>query len=260
MKPRKSRRGPSKSPPKRDEVDVTAAYLAGLPVDQVSDDQPDAKTDNKAGKVEKVETVGMRIIGGTHRGRSLSYSGDIRTRPMKDRVREAVFNLIGTDTQGAVVIDLFAGTGALALEALSRGARHAIMIERHYPTTRLISDNLKVLALEDKATVVFGDAFRWTKKNDLSADDPQYACRWIVFCAPPYEFYQSRTEDMFELLATWQERMPPGSLLVVESDTRAEEEFVLPVLDTIDADWESRPYPPAMISILEIPKIEPEIT
>ena len=68
------------------------------------------------------EPAGVRIIGGRFRGRKILYSGDPRTRPMKDRVREAVFNLLGTAVRGKHALDLFAGTGALGLEALSRGA------------------------------------------------------------------------------------------------------------------------------------------
>src|SRR5437868_14777408 len=82
--------------------------------------------------------VGLRIIGGSRRGRKLQYSGDVRTRPMKDRVREAVFNLLGPQIAGSHAIDLFAGTGALGLEAISRGASKATFIERHLPTAKLI--------------------------------------------------------------------------------------------------------------------------
>src|SRR5271165_4697735 len=78
--------------------------------------------------------AGVRIIGGKFRRRKLEYSGDLRTRPMKDRVREALFNLLGTAVEGKLAIDLFAGTGALALEAISREATRAIFIERHQPT------------------------------------------------------------------------------------------------------------------------------
>src|SRR4051794_22495694 len=85
--------------------------------------------------------VGLRIIGGSFRGRKLKYSGDIRTRPMKDRVREAVFNLLGKQIAGSHAIDLFAGTGALGLEALSRGAARATFIERHFLTAKLIEEN-----------------------------------------------------------------------------------------------------------------------
>src|SRR4029077_10034324 len=90
---------------------------------------------------------GLRIIGGRFRGRKLAYSGDVRTRPMKDRVREALFNLLGRAVAGKTVIDLFAGTGALALEALSRGASRAVVIEMHRPTARLIVQNAASLAI-----------------------------------------------------------------------------------------------------------------
>ena len=87
------------------------------------------------------DMAGLRIIGGRFRGRKLAYSGDPRTRPMKDRVREALFNLLGRAVEGKTAIDLFAGTGALAFEALSRGAARAVAIELHRPTARLILDD-----------------------------------------------------------------------------------------------------------------------
>src|SRR3954454_20836745 len=113
------------------------------------------------GRAEPI--TGLRIIGGTLGGRKVEYSGDIRTRPMKDRVREAVFNLLGYLVEGSEVIDLFAGTGAMALEALSRGAAKATCIERHYPTTKLIERCAAELGIGDRLTVVFGDAFLWSK-------------------------------------------------------------------------------------------------
>src|ERR1041384_3149877 len=85
----------------------------------------------------------LRIIGGDMRGRKIGYHGDPRTRPMKDRVREAVFNLVESD--GVYAIDLFAGTGALGLEAISRGASGALFIERHFPTARLVEQNAQQL-------------------------------------------------------------------------------------------------------------------
>src|SRR5271154_4383856 len=91
------------------------------------------------------DVAGLRIIGGRFRGRKLEYSGDPRTRPMKDRVREALFNLLSTAVKGKVAIDLFAGTGALGLEALSRGAARAVFIERHRPTAQTIGRNAAAL-------------------------------------------------------------------------------------------------------------------
>src|SRR5262245_175776 len=108
--------------------------------------------------------VGLRIIGGTLRGRRLQYSGDLRTRPMKDRVREALFNLLGPGVKGSHAIDLFAGTGALGLEAISRGAARATLIERHLPTTRLIEQNAAALGVANQIEVVFSDAFLWARR------------------------------------------------------------------------------------------------
>src|SRR5882672_8353144 len=79
----------------------------------------------------------LRIIGGTFRGRKLHYHGDPIVRPMKPRVREAMFNLISTESEGRHAFDLFAGTGARGLEARSRGAQPATFIERHVPTSQV---------------------------------------------------------------------------------------------------------------------------
>src|SRR5262245_4014790 len=107
--------------------------------------------------------IGLRIIGGNLRGRKLQYSGDVRTRPMKDRVREAVFNLIGPGVVGSHASDLFAGTGALGLEAISRGALRATLIERHSPTLELIKQNAAALGVAERIEARFGDAFLWTQ-------------------------------------------------------------------------------------------------
>ena len=91
----------------------------------------------------------LRIIGGHLRGSKLRYHGDPQTRPMKERVREAIFNLITTDAQGCHAIDLFAGTGALGLEAISRGAVSGAFIEKHVPTARILEENITGLGLQD---------------------------------------------------------------------------------------------------------------
>src|SRR5262249_7572553 len=134
-------------------------------------------------EVAERSVVGLRIIGGSLRGRKLQYSGSERTRPMKDRVREAVFNLLGPGIGGSHAIDLFAGTGALGLEALSRGAARATFIERHLPTLKLIEQNADTLGVRERADVVFGDAFLWTAQFQPGNPTPL-----IVFCSPPYDF------------------------------------------------------------------------
>lgn len=183
--------------------------------------------------------VGLRIIGGKHRGRILKYSGDMRTRPMKDRVREAVFNLVGPRVEGTHAIDLFAGTGALGLEAISRGAEGATFIERHLPTAKLIEQNSEVIGARDRINVIFGDAFRWAKSPTAPTDR-----RWTVFCSPPYDFYVSRKEEMLELITRLLEKAPIGSVVVVESD----KQFDMSLLPGGEI-WDVREYLPAIVAI-----------
>jgi 16S rRNA (guanine966-N2)-methyltransferase len=113
----------------------------------------------------------LRIIGGEFRGRRLRYHGDPVVRPMKHRVREAIFNLISTESAGRHVIDLFAGTGALGLEALSRGAASATFIEKHVPSARIVAENVAELGVADRATVRVTSALLWSKRDMLSATD-----------------------------------------------------------------------------------------
>jgi 16S rRNA (guanine966-N2)-methyltransferase len=107
----------------------------------------------------------VRIIGGTFRGRRLQYHGDPVVRPMKHRTREAMFNLISTECAGRHAIDLFAGTGALGLEALSRGARSATFIEKHVPSARIVEQNIRALGVEDRAQLLVTSAFLWAKRD-----------------------------------------------------------------------------------------------
>jgi 16S rRNA (guanine966-N2)-methyltransferase len=185
-------------------------------------------------------TAGVRIIGGAFRGRALAYSGDIRTRPMKDRVREAVFNLLAERVRGKHAVDLFAGTGALAFEALSRGAASATLIERHLPTTKLIQQNAKMLGVSDRVEVCFSDAFVWGKRQ-AAGELPL-----VVFCSPPYDFYVSRRAELLRLLSQLWEQAPTGSIFAVEADER----FDFSLLPQPEL-WFVRAYPPAVIGIGE---------
>jgi 16S rRNA (guanine966-N2)-methyltransferase len=181
----------------------------------------------------------LRIIGGGMRGRPLLTPEDPRTRPMKDRVREAVFNLLGTAVKGMHAIDLFAGSGALGLEALSRGAARATLIERHFPTAGLIRQNVRNLQVEDRALVVGADAFFWVRQ-----DLPDRLLPWLVFCSPPYDFYVERQDDMLRLLNTLLEAAPPHSLLAVESDGRFDTDLLPSAVK-----WDVRHYSPAVVSV-----------
>jgi 16S rRNA (guanine966-N2)-methyltransferase len=184
----------------------------------------------------------LRIIGGRLRGRRLLYDGSPRTRPMKDRVREATFNLVGPGVKGTYAIDLFAGTGAIGLEAVSRGAAGATLIERHVPTAKGISANVDRLELGGLVDVLAANTFHWARRDlaQLPVDAP-----WSIFCSPPYDFYVERLEEMLQLIQTLWDAAPPGSLLVVESDDRFDFQ------ELPDAErWNIRSYPPAQVGVL----------
>jgi 16S rRNA (guanine966-N2)-methyltransferase len=185
------------------------------------------------------EVVGLRIIGGSMRGRKIDYTGDIRTRPMKDRVRQAVFDLLGP-VKGHQAIDLFAGTGALGLEALSRGAARATFIERHWPTAKLIERNIAALGVGEAAEVVFGDAFLWSASFEPRGEQPL-----TVFCSPPYDFYAQRSQDMLGLINRWLTVAKEESQIVVEADER----FDMGALPQA-GEWDVREYQPAVVAVL----------
>jgi len=205
-----------------------------------------------AARRDPIAATTLRIIGGRLRGSKIAYNGDPGTRPMKERVREAAFNLIGPSIQGTWAIDLFAGTGALGLEALSRGAARATFIERHRPTAKTLLDNIAALGVEDRSNVVQSDTFYWARslpgslREGLGESSLPAAgeLAWAVFCSPPYALYRERTEDMLGLVAACMDHAPAGSCVVVEAD-EAFDYGRLPRPDT----WDVRRYAPAVLGI-----------
>lgn len=217
------------------------------PTDDRRSDPPKPRDPAKAG-----EGPGeVRIIGGRLRGSIIPFDGDPRVRPMKDRVREAVFNLLGKQIVGAHVVDLFAGTGALAIEALSRGAARATLIERHFPTAKQCEWALRRFELDSVARVLAGDAFfwgqRWLHPDSVREGLPDGSLPWLVFCCPPYQLFYERRKELKAMIASIAARAPAGSRIVVESDER----FDMAELCRAD-EWQVREYPPAIIAILRI--------
>ncbi|MFM8290665.1 MAG: RsmD family RNA methyltransferase [Planctomycetia bacterium] len=182
-----------------------------------------------------------RIIGGDLRGRRLEFVPQGRTRPMKDRVRETLFDLLGTTVRGAVALDLFAGTGALGFEALSRGASRAILVERHFPTADVLRKSARGLGVADRVEVRTGDVLLWARRlPDLPGDAP-----WVAFVSPPWEFFapgHERRPELLALVAALRRAAPAGSRFVIEADT------AFAAADLPDAAaWEARPIAPACL-------------
>ena len=124
----------------------------------------------------------MRIIGGEFRGRKLLSVRGRGTRPTADRIREAIFNILSSRVHEAVVLDLFAGTGALGLEALSRGAQKAVFVETDKNTLSILRRNVEAIGLEQRATMIKWDILKnlvclraFSGRVNLAFMDPPYA-------------------------------------------------------------------------------------
>ncbi|HTO71689.1 MAG TPA: 16S rRNA (guanine(966)-N(2))-methyltransferase RsmD [Myxococcota bacterium] len=155
----------------------------------------------------------MRVVAGELRGRRLSSVPGRETRPTTDRARAGVFDWLGSRVEAARVLDLFAGTGALGIEALSRGAREAVFVERARPALRVLRENVASLGLGDRARVVERDLARGL--GPVAADGAVFE---LVFADPPYEGdWLARLvscETLFRLLG-------PDAVVIAERSARA---------------------------------------
>jgi 16S rRNA (guanine966-N2)-methyltransferase len=151
----------------------------------------------------------MRVIAGKYRSRTLRSLKGQALRPTSDRLRETLFNILGPTVEGSVFVDLYAGTGAVGIEALSRGARASIFVERHEPATALIRRNLESLAVFGKAEVLAVDVLRGLERLDA-----RHAHAQFVFLDPPY----AATEEYDRALGFLGDSaiVAPGGRVIVE--------------------------------------------
>ena len=145
----------------------------------------------------------MRIVGGVYGGRHLVVPRDARVRPTGDRVREAWMSILGDRLPGHTVLDLFAGSGALGFEALSRGAVHATMVDLNPAAIEAIRENARALGVEDRVTIRRADALRYLGKLAVHAFD-------LALADPPY------TIEYAERLVTAFRARPFARLLAIE--------------------------------------------
>jgi 16S rRNA (guanine966-N2)-methyltransferase len=159
----------------------------------------------------------MRIIAGTHRGHTIHAPRGQDTRPTSDRVRENVFNIVGP-VDGANVLDLFAGSGAMGLEALSRGAERAVFVERDPDAVHAIERNLDKLRL--RATILRQDA-----AAALAAEAAGGRKYDLVLVDPPYGMYLDVQPQLARYLPAV---LAEDGVVVVETDARVEPDLPLP--------------------------------
>ena len=151
----------------------------------------------------------IRIISGKYGGRKIEAPDNSRTHPMGERVRNAMFNSIGAEIQGAEVLDAFAGTGSVGLEAISRGARHCTFVERDKIAAKILAKNIALLQAEAQADLIRTSVNNWLETKDEQKYD-------IIFADPPYHDLQlSTVSRLFGLLK-------PNGLMVLSHTGRGE--------------------------------------
>jgi 16S rRNA (guanine966-N2)-methyltransferase len=163
----------------------------------------------------------MRVVAGIYGGRRLVAPRGSATRPTSDRVREALFSVLGPSPQGARVLDLYAGTGALGIEALSRGAAAAVFVDRSARAIAAIKANLETLGIEAEVRRMAALAALRTAPARADAYD-------LVFLDPPYRRAAELGRELSDALPAV---LAPGARVVSESDRREPLELHFPLVD-----------------------------
>ena len=167
----------------------------------------------------------MRVIAGSAKGHKLESAPGDAVRPITDRAKEALFSILDDRVRDARMLDLFGGTGAVGIEALSRGAEHVIFIERYKPALKVIGHNLQKTKFADQAYVVRGDAFRYLKRRNIGPFD-------IIFVAPPQ--YQGLWLDALKMIDARPDLLTQDGLVIVQINPREYEAPHLVNLERVD--------------------------
>jgi 16S rRNA (guanine(966)-N(2))-methyltransferase RsmD len=166
----------------------------------------------------------MRVIGGSAKGRKLLAVPGATTRPITDRVKESLFNILGNRVVDARVLDLFAGTGSVGIEALSRGAAEAVFVEWDRKALRVLRRNLELTGLADRARVVADDVFRFIARAGESSFD-------FIYIAPPQ--YKGLWAQTLQALDSTSLPAPDG-IVVAQIHPKEYQEQSLDRLELVD--------------------------
>jgi len=182
----------------------------------------------------------MRVIAGTAKGRRLKPVPGESTRPITDRVKVALFDILAGDIQESAFLDLFAGTGGVGIEALSRGARQAVFVEIDPQATRILNENLKSTRLEENAVVVRSDSFSFLERRERHPFE-------IIYIAPPqYRSLWIRALQSVDGRPDW---LAPDGMVVVQIDPREAQGLALQNL----LEFDRRRYGSTLLIFFEKP-------
>ncbi|MFO0877112.1 MAG: RsmD family RNA methyltransferase [Gemmataceae bacterium] len=172
----------------------------------------------------------IRIVAGSLRGRKITCEVNPDLRPTPQRAREAMFNILGDAIPGRDFYDVFAGTGVVGIEALSRGATNASFVERDFRLIEGLERVFKEFKLRN-ARILRADVYRWVERWQPPAAPVN------VFLSPPFPDLQRREDEMIASLSTLQQRLAPGSVLILQGEKAA-------MLDRLPLreEWDERKY------------------
>jgi len=169
--------------------------------------------------------MSIRVIAGTAKGRQLKLVPGDSTRPIMDRVKEALFNIIGRDIIDAQFLDLFAGTGSVGIEALSRGATHATFVDLEKKAIQTIKENLALTKFTNRATISHTDAFTFLHEG------PKVVYNFVYIAPPQYKNLWLRTLHLLDESPAW---LNPELEVIVQIDPTEEQPLNLTQLETVD--------------------------
>ena len=163
----------------------------------------------------------MRIIAGQFGGRTLlPPQGDV-TRPITDRVKQSLFDILTPSIPEATVYDCFAGTGSMGLECLSRGAAHVTFFEADRPALARLNQNIMNLRVADKTRIIPGDLFKWFGRATIRPEMAGQIGADIVFLDPPYRFLRDHSDEILQLaFHLAQGHLKPDSIVVFRHDSK----------------------------------------
>lgn len=156
--------------------------------------------------------LGVRVISGSARGLKLNTPGDDRVRPTTDRVKESMFNIVQDWVYDSQVLDLFAGSGALGIEALSRGASQAVFCDNSLDSIKIIKSNIEKARVADRSQIVSGDFKRCLR--DMEAKNQSFD---MIFVDPPY--YEGLFEEVLDTIRSCK-ILKKGGIVIVEHDAK----------------------------------------
>lgn len=169
--------------------------------------------------------MSMRVIAGTAKGRQLKRVPGTGTRPIMDRVKEALFSILGENIREASFLDLYAGTGSVGIEALSRGANHTVFVETARPALKTIQENLEITQFAEFAQIVRQDVRDYLRRDAEQAFE-------FIYIAPPQ--YQNLWLETLLLLDSHPDHLALDGIAVVQIDPQEKQPMTLNTLVAYD--------------------------